>query len=82
MVDDFLGFIGVPGLSSLGLLQVLDAFLEVGALCGLYGTDAFLGVGGSALLLLAREFLNPGVNGEGTAISIPERDDECWLSTR
>lgn len=38
---------------------------------------SFLGVGGSALLLLAREYVNPGVNGEGTAISIPERDDEC-----
>lgn len=34
------------------------------------------------MLLLAREYVNPGVNGEGTAISIPERDDECWLSKR
>ena len=34
------------------------------------------------MLLLARESLNLGVNGEGTAISIPEREDECWLSTR
>ena len=42
------------------------------------------GIGGSALLRLARESKNigVGVNGEGTAISIPERDDESWLSMR